>query len=180
MAGSSLFALIDDIATILDDVSILTKVAAKRRRACLERPGLNAQQVTGVSADRELPVVLGGGRRVADQQGHPGACGTGHQRAGALAGAAPDGGRRVPLLRGLREAGAQVPAQRGGGPGAPRPLREALANPNVDLVAMEKDKIRARCAPTSSLAKSSPSPWAPWRRRRSPRASPVLAGIALV
>ncbi len=58
MAGSSLLALIDDIATILDDVSVMTKVAAKKTSGVLgDDLALNAQQVTGVSADRELPVV---------------------------------------------------------------------------------------------------------------------------
>ena len=58
MAGSSLFALIDDIASLLDDVSILTKVAAKKTAGVLgDDLALNAQQVAGVNADRELPVV---------------------------------------------------------------------------------------------------------------------------
>jgi uncharacterized protein len=58
MAGSSLFALIDDIATLLDDVSVMTKVAAKKTAGVLgDDLALNAQQVTGIQADRELPVV---------------------------------------------------------------------------------------------------------------------------
>ena len=58
MAGSSLFALIDDIATLLDDVSVMTKVAAKKTAGVLgDDLALNAQQVSGVNADRELPVV---------------------------------------------------------------------------------------------------------------------------
>ncbi len=58
MAGSSLFALIDDIATLLDDVSVMTKMAAKKTAGVLgDDLALNAQQVTGVKADRELPVV---------------------------------------------------------------------------------------------------------------------------
>src|SRR6218665_876131 len=56
--ASSLFALLDDIATILDDVSILTKVAAKKTAGVLgDDLALNAQQVTGVRAEREIPVV---------------------------------------------------------------------------------------------------------------------------
>ncbi|WP_437877513.1 DUF808 domain-containing protein [Sorangium sp. So ce513] len=59
MAGSSLLALIDDIATVLDDVAVLTKVAAKKTAGVLgDDLALNAQQVTGVTAERELPVVL--------------------------------------------------------------------------------------------------------------------------
>ena len=58
MAGSSLLALIDDIASVLDDVAVLTKVAAKKTAGVLgDDLALNAQQVTGVDADRELPVV---------------------------------------------------------------------------------------------------------------------------
>jgi len=58
MAGTSLLALIDDIATVLDDISILTKVAAKKTAGVLgDDLALNAQQVAGVQADRELPVV---------------------------------------------------------------------------------------------------------------------------
>jgi uncharacterized protein len=56
--ASSLLALLDDIATILDDVSILGKIAAKKTAGVLgDDLALNAQQVTGVTADRELPVV---------------------------------------------------------------------------------------------------------------------------
>lgn len=58
MAGSSLFALIDDIATLLDDVSVMTKVAARKTAGVLgDDLALNAQQVVGVRPDRELPVV---------------------------------------------------------------------------------------------------------------------------
>jgi len=58
MAGSSLLVLIDDIATVLDDVSLMTKVAAKKTAGVLgDDLALNAQQVTGVRAEREIPVV---------------------------------------------------------------------------------------------------------------------------
>jgi predicted DNA repair protein MutK len=58
VAASSLLALIDDIAAVLDDVSLMTKVAAKKTAGVLgDDLALNAQQVTGVNADRELPVV---------------------------------------------------------------------------------------------------------------------------
>jgi predicted DNA repair protein MutK len=58
MAGSSLFALIDDIATVLDDVAVMSKVAAKKTAGVLgDDLALNAQQVTGIAAERELPVV---------------------------------------------------------------------------------------------------------------------------
>ena len=58
MAASSLLTLIDDIATTLDDVAVMTKVAAKKTAGVLgDDLALNAQQVSGVNADRELPVV---------------------------------------------------------------------------------------------------------------------------
>jgi predicted DNA repair protein MutK len=58
MAGASLLALLDDIASILDDVAAMTKVAAKKTAGVLgDDLALNAQQVAGVHADRELPVV---------------------------------------------------------------------------------------------------------------------------
>ncbi|RQO61851.1 DUF808 domain-containing protein [Paucibacter sp. KBW04] len=58
MAASSLLLLIDDIATIMDDVALLSKVAAKKTAGVLgDDLALNAQQVSGVVADRELPVV---------------------------------------------------------------------------------------------------------------------------
>ena len=56
--ASSLFLLIDDIASVLDDVALLSKVAAKKTAGVLgDDLALNAQQVSGVKADRELPVV---------------------------------------------------------------------------------------------------------------------------
>ena len=65
MAGSSLLALIDDIATLLDDVSTMTGVAARKTAVAAKKTAgvlgddlaLNAQQVAGVRAERELPVV---------------------------------------------------------------------------------------------------------------------------
>ncbi len=76
MAAGSLLALLDDIATILDDVALMTKVAAKKSAAMADDVSvmtkvaaqktagvlgddlaLNAQQVTGVRAEREIPVV---------------------------------------------------------------------------------------------------------------------------
>lgn len=58
MAASSLLALLDDIATLLDDVAVMTKVATQKTAGVLgDDLALNAQQVTGVKADRELPVV---------------------------------------------------------------------------------------------------------------------------
>jgi predicted DNA repair protein MutK len=58
VAGSSLLTLLDDIASLLDDISVLSKVAAKKTAGVLgDDLALNAEQVTGVRAERELPVV---------------------------------------------------------------------------------------------------------------------------
>lgn len=58
MPASSFFALLDDIATVLDDVALMSKAATKKTAGVLSDDlALNAQQVSGVKADRELPVV---------------------------------------------------------------------------------------------------------------------------
>ncbi len=58
MAGGSLLVLLDDIAVIMDDVSVMTKVAAKQTAGVIgDDLALNAEQLTGVRAERELPVV---------------------------------------------------------------------------------------------------------------------------
>ena len=58
MAGSSLLVLLDDIAAVLDDVATMTKVAARKTAGVLgDDLAVNAEKVTGVRADRELPVV---------------------------------------------------------------------------------------------------------------------------
>src|SRR5690606_23240997 len=58
MAGTSLLMLIDDIASVLDDIAVMSKVAAKKTAGVLgDDLALNAQQVAGVRAEREIPVV---------------------------------------------------------------------------------------------------------------------------
>ena len=58
MAGINLLTLLDDITTLLDDIATMSKVATKKTAGVLgDDLALNAQQVTGVTADRELPVV---------------------------------------------------------------------------------------------------------------------------
>lgn len=58
MATASLLALLDDITTLLDDVSVMSQMAAKKTAGVLgDDLALNAQQVSGISAQRELPVV---------------------------------------------------------------------------------------------------------------------------
>lgn len=58
MAFASLFTLLDDIAAVMDDVALMTKLAAKKTAGVVgDDLALNANQVTGVSAERELPVI---------------------------------------------------------------------------------------------------------------------------
>ena len=58
MALASLFTLLDDIASVLDDVALMTKVAAKKTAGVVgDDLALNANQVTGAAAEREIPIV---------------------------------------------------------------------------------------------------------------------------
>ena len=143
--ASSLLLLLDDIATILDDVSVMTKVAAKKTAGVLgDDLALNAEQVSGVRADRELPVVWAVAKGSVAQQADPRAGGARDQRIPAVGGhAAADGRRPVPLLRGLREGRPQAAARSAEGRRAPRRAAEAaLAQSGEALLAVEKDKIK--------------------------------------
>lgn len=104
MAGSSLLTLIDDIASLLDDVSLMSKMAAKKTAGVLgDDLALNAQQVTGVKADRELPVVWSVAKGSLINKAIPYA-GAADQRLRATGDyAAADGGRRLPVLRRVRK-----------------------------------------------------------------------------
>ncbi|WP_223642957.1 DUF808 domain-containing protein [Corallococcus sp. EGB] len=144
MAGSSLIALIDDIATILDDVSILTKVAAKKTAGVLgDDLALNAEQVTGVNADRELPVVwaVAKGSLVNKAILVPAAL--------AISALAP--WLVTPLLmvggaflcfEGFEKLAHKFLHGHEEDTARQAELRKALEAPNVDRVALEKDKIK--------------------------------------
>ncbi len=144
MAGSSLIALIDDIATILDDVSILTKVAAKKTAGVLgDDLALNAEQVTGVNADRELPVVwaVAKGSLVNKAILVPAAL--------AISALAP--WLVTPLLmvggaflcfEGFEKLAHKFLHGKEEDEAHHAELRKALEDPNVDRVALEKDKIK--------------------------------------
>lgn len=143
MAGSSFFALLDDIASVLDDVSLMTKVAAKKTAGVLgDDLALNAQQVTCVSVDRELPVVWAVAK------------GSLRNKAilvpAALFISALAPWAITPLLMAggafLCFEGAEKLAQKLL-PGHDRQARhgerlKALEDPDVDMVAFERDKIR--------------------------------------
>ncbi len=142
--ATSLLLLLDDIATVLDDVSVLTKVAAKKTAGVLgDDLALNAQQVAGVKADRELPVVwaVAKGSMLNKAILVPAAL--------AISAFAPWGVTPLLMLGGAflcyegfeKLAHKFMPGQHGDD--AHRAERaQAVADPAVDLVAMEKDKVK--------------------------------------
>jgi len=141
MAGASLLALLDDIASVLDDVALMTKVAAKKTAGVLgDDLALNAQQVSGVRAERELPVVWAV------------AVGSLKNKAilvpAALAISALAPWAITPLLMVggayLCFEGFEKIAHSYLHPGDNRKaeLAQAARDPQVDLVALEKDKIK--------------------------------------
>ncbi|WP_375740545.1 DUF808 domain-containing protein [Pseudomonas boanensis] len=144
MAGASLLTLIDDIATILDDVSVMTKVAAKKTAGVLgDDLALNAQQVSGVRADRELPVVwaVAKGSLVNKAILVPAAL--------LISAFAP--WAVIPLLmiggaflcfEGFEKLAHKWLHSAEEDESAHAALTEALADPQVDMVAMEKDKVK--------------------------------------
>jgi uncharacterized protein len=143
MAGASLLALLDDIATILDDVSVLAKVATKKTAGVLgDDLALNAQQVAGLKANRELPVVwaVAKGSMINKAILIPAAL--------AISAIAP--WAIVPLLmlgglflcyEGFEKIWHRL-MHREEEQEHRQELREALENPAVDLRELEKDKIK--------------------------------------
>jgi len=142
--ASSFFLLFDDIATLLDDVSILTKVAAKKTAGVLgDDLALNAQQVAGVKAERELPVVwaVAKGSFVNKAILVPAALAISAFAPWAVTPLLMVGGAFLcyegfeklahKFLHAKHEEAARVEA-----------LSQALDNPAVDVVALEKDKVK--------------------------------------
>lgn len=144
MAGTSLLALIDDISTVLDDVAVMTKLAAKKTAGVLgDDLALNAQQVAGVHADRELPVVwaVAKGSLVNKAVLVPVAL--------ALSAVAPWG--VVPLLmvgglylcfEGAEKLSHKLLHPKSEDEAHQAEHRKALADAAVDLVALEKEKVK--------------------------------------
>jgi len=142
--ASSLLLLLDDIATVLDDVATMTKVAAKKTAGVLgDDLALNAQQVSGVKADRELPVVwaVARGSLLNKALLVPAALGISAWLPWAITPLLMLGGAFLcfegveklahPLLHGGAEGEARHDAH----------LR-ALADPQLDMAAYERDKIK--------------------------------------
>jgi len=144
MAASSLLALIDDIASVLDDVSVLTKVATQKTAGVLgDDLALNAQQVAGVKAERELPVVwaVAKGSLVNKSILVPAAL--------AISALAP--WLVMPLLmiggaflcyEGFEKLAHRFMHSRAEDDAHHAELTRALADPSVDLMALEREKIK--------------------------------------
>ncbi|MCE9658715.1 MAG: DUF808 domain-containing protein [Burkholderiales bacterium] len=142
--ATSLLALLDDVATILDDVSVMTKVAAKKTAGVLgDDLALNAEQVSGVKAERELPVVwaVAKGSLVNKAILVPAAL--------AISAFAPWG--VTPLLmvggaflcyEGFEKLAHRYLHSREDDAAHAAELAGALSDPQGDLVAVEKDKIK--------------------------------------
>ncbi len=144
MAGAGLLLLLDDIASVLDDVALLTKLATKKTAGVLgDDLALNAQQVAGVRAERELPVVwaVAKGSFVNKAILVPAAL--------AISAFAPWAITPLLMIGGafLCYEGFEKLAHRAMEPAserdaAHRQRTQAVADPAVDLVAFEKDKIK--------------------------------------
>ncbi len=142
--ASSLLALLDDIATILDDVAILTKVAAKKTAGVLgDDLALNAQQVSGVKADRELPVVWAvcKGSFLNKLILVPAALAISAFAAWAVTPLLMVGGAFL-CYEGFEKLAHKYLHRPSEDAARHEELISALANPEVDLVALEKDKIK--------------------------------------
>jgi predicted DNA repair protein MutK len=142
--ASSLLALLDDIATLLDDVAVLTKVATKKTAGVLgDDLALNAEQVTGVDASRELPVIwaVAKGSAVNKLILVPAAL--------AISAIAP--WLMTPLLmigggflcfEGFEKVHHKLFHPKEEKLAEHKVLVEAVANPAVDMVAFEKEKVK--------------------------------------
>ena len=142
--ASSLLALIDDIATMLDDVVLLTKVAARKTSGLLgDDLALNAQQVAGVKVDRELPVVwaVAKGSLVNKVILVPAALVIGALTPWAVMPLLMIGGAFL-CYEGFEKIAHRLGHGTDEDSAHHAALRQSLANPALDLVAMEKEKIK--------------------------------------
>ncbi len=142
--SSSLLALLDDIATILDDVAVLSKVAAQKTAGVLgDDLALNAQQVAGVTADRELPVVWAvcKGSLVNKVILVPAALLISIFIPWAVTPLLMVGGAYL-CYEGFEKLAHKFLHSRTEVQARAKELLQALANPAVDLLALERDKIK--------------------------------------
>lgn len=142
--ASSLLALFDDIATVMDDVAVLTKIAAKKTAGVLgDDLALNAQQVSGVAADRELPVVWAvcKGSMVNKLILVPAALLISIIAPWAITPLLMVGGAYL-CFEGFEKLAHPFLHSREDHAAHQAELLQALSDPAVDLVALEKDKIK--------------------------------------
>lgn len=142
--ASSLFALIDDIASVLDDVALLTKVAAQKTAGVLgDDLALNAQQVSGVAAERELPVVWAVGKGSLWNKAIlvPAALLLSVTLPWLITPLLMLGGAYL-CFEGIEKLAHPLLHGTDGEHGRNGALMQALADPAVDLVALEQDKIK--------------------------------------
>ena len=142
--ASSLLALLDDIASILDDVAVLTKVATGKTAGVLgDDLALNAQQVTGVAADRELPVVwaVAKGSLMNKAILVPAALLISAFAPWAITPLMIVGGLFLCFEGAEKVVHKLLPSSHEDAPHREK-LARAVVDPTVDLVALEKDKIK--------------------------------------
>lgn len=142
--ATSLFLLIDDIATILDDVALLSKVAAKKTAGVLgDDLALNAQQVSGVKADRELPVVwaVAKGSFINKAILVPSALAISSFAPWAVTPLLMAGGAYL-CFEGFEKLAHKYLHSKSEQAAQHQALVATVANPTVDLVAIEKEKIK--------------------------------------
>lgn len=143
MAGSSLLLLIDDIASVLDDVAVMSKLTVKKTAGVLgDDLALNAQQVTGVKAERELPVVwaVAKGSLLNKAFLVPAALAISFFIPWAVIPLLMLGGAFL-CFEGFEKLAHRY-LHRDADDQHKQQLREAVADPQVDMVSFEKDKIR--------------------------------------
>ena len=144
MAGSSLLVLIDDIAAVLDDVALMTKMAAKKTAGVLgDDLALNAQQVSGVRAEREIPVVwaVAKGSFINKLILVPAALLISAFAPWAVTPLLMLGGAYL-CFEGFEKLAHKFLHSKADDQAAHAQLVEAVADPATDLVAFEKDKIK--------------------------------------
>lgn len=144
MAGTSLLALLDDIATVLDDIALMTKAAAKKTAGVLgDDLALNAEQVLGIRAERELPVVWAVAKGSLKNKLIlvPAALIISALIPWAITPLLMVGGAFL-CFEGFEKIAHKFMKGSREGQSAHAAKLEALGDPNVDLVAYEKEKIR--------------------------------------
>ncbi len=142
--ATSLLALLDDIATILDDVAVMTKVAAKKTAGVLgDDLALNAEQVSGVKAERELPVVwaVAKGSAVNKLILVPAALAISYFIPWLITPLLMVGGAYL-CFEGFEKIAHKFLHSAAEDAAHKEEMIKALQNPAVDLVALEKDKIK--------------------------------------